>query len=146
MICFNETLANRARTIISARSTEDEIKAAYDITQAENTLFAIDQQLKTYGQISLELYNTAVRLDNQLRQDHKEIDELQACANRLGSLFPSRNQAVNSSDDIRHRLRMDIRGIFAATLVKHKVIEKIVDSLQQVADLGEEAPSHDVVF
>lgn len=145
MICFNETLANCARIIINARSTEDEIKAAYDIAQAENMLFAIDKQLKTYGQISLELYNAAVRLDNQLRQDHKEIDELQACANRLGSLSHSHNQTVNSSDDILHRLRMDVRGIFAATLLKHNVIEKIDESLQRVADPGEKAPPHDVV-
>lgn len=145
MICFNETLANCARTIINSRSTADEIKAAYDIAQAENMLFAIDQQLKIYGQITLELHNAAVGLDNQLRQNHKEIDELQAYANRLGALSPSQNQTVNSSDDILHRLRMDVRGILAATLLKHKVIEKIDESLQQVADLSEKAPSPDVV-
>ncbi len=134
MICFNETLANYARTIINARSTTDEIKAACDIAQAENMLAAIDQHLSAFGQFSLELYNGAVELDNRLRQDHKEIDDLQACANRLRSLAPSQNQTANSGDDIAHRLRMDVRGIFAAILIKHKVIEKIDDSLQQVAD------------
>ena len=137
MICFNENLANRARTIINARSTTDEVKAAFDIAQVENMLTAIDQQLSAFGRIFPELYNSAIELDNQIRQDHKEIDELQACANRLGSLLPSQNQTVNSSDDILHRLRMDIRGIFAATLLKHKVIEKIDESLQQVDDPGE---------
>ncbi len=134
MICFNETLANNARTIINARSTADEIKAACDIAQAENMLTAIDQQLSVFGQISYELYNGAVGLDNRLRQDHKEIDDLQACANRLRSLAPSQNRTANSGDNIAHRLRMDVRGIYAATLIKHKVIEKIDDSLQQVAD------------
>ncbi len=134
MICFNETLANYARTIINAKSTTDEIKAACDIAQAENMLAAIDQHLSAFGQFSLELYNGAVELDNRLRQDHKEIDDLQACANRLRSLAPSQNQTANSGDDIAHRLRMDVRGIFAAILIKHKVIEKIDDSLQQVAD------------
>ncbi len=134
MICFNETLANNARTIINARSTADEIKAACDIAQAENMLTAIDQQLSVFGQISYELYNGAVGLDNRLRQDHKEIDDLQACANRLAFLAPSQNRTANSGDDIAHRLRMDVRGIYAATLIKHKVIEKIDDSLQQVAD------------
>lgn len=134
MICFNENLANYARTIINARSTTDEIKAACDIAQAENMLAAIDQHLSAFGQFSLELYNGAVELDNRLRQDHKEIDDLQACANRLRSLAPSQNQTANSGDDIAHRLRMDVRGILAATLIKHKVIEKIDDSLQQVAD------------
>lgn len=138
MICFNETLAKCARTIIDAQSTKDEIKAAYNIAQAENMLFAINQQLKTCGQISLEQYNAAVKLDAQLRQEHKEIDNLQACANRLRSLAPSQNRTANSGDDILHRLRMDIRGIFAATLLKHKIIEKIDDALQQVADPGEE--------
>lgn len=137
MICFNENLANFARTIINARSTTDEVKAACDIAQVENMLTAIDQQLSAFGRIFPELYNSAIELDNQIRQDHKEIDELQACANRLGSLLPSQNQTVNSSDDILHRLRMDIRGIFAATLLKHKVIEKINESLQQVDDPGE---------
>ena len=137
MICFNENLANCARTIINARSTTDEVKAACDIAQVENMLAAIDQQLSAFGKIFLELYNSAIELDNQLRQDYKEIDALQACANRLGSLLPSQNQAVNSSDDILHRLRMDVRGIFAATLLKHKVIERIDESLQQVTDPGE---------
>lgn len=137
MICFNENLANCARTIINARSTTDEVKAAYDIAQVENMLSAIDQQLSAFGKIFLELYNSAIELDNQLRQDHKEIDELQACANRLGSLLPSQNQILNSSDDILHRLRMDVRGIFAATLLKHKVIERIDESLQQVTGPGE---------
>jgi len=134
MICFNETLANYARTIINARSTADEIKAACDIAQAENMLAAIEQQLSAFGQISHELYYGTVELDNRLRQDHKEIEDLQACANRLRSLAPSRNQTANSSDDIAHRLRMDVRGIYVATLIRHKVIEKIDDSLQQVAD------------
>ena len=145
MICFNETFAKCARTIIDARSTEDEIKAAYDITQAENMLTAIYQCLNTYGQIPFELYNNAVNLDNRLRQDHKEIDKLQACANRLGSLVPSQNQTVNSGDDIAHRLRMDVRGIFAATLLKHKVIEQIDETLQQVTGSDEKASSHNVV-
>lgn len=132
MICFNETLANCARAIINARSTGDEIKAAWDIAQAENMLTAINQQLNTYGQLFSDLYNEAVRLDEQLRQNHKEIDKLQACANRLGSLAPRQNRTVNSGDDITHRLRMDVRGIFTATLLKHKIIEKIDEALQQV--------------
>lgn len=132
MICFNETLANCARTIINARSTGDEIKAARDIAQAENMLIAINQQLNTYGQLFFDLYNEAVRLDEQLRQNYKEIDKLQACANRLGSLVSRQNRTVNSSDDIAHRLRMDMRGIFTATLLKHKIIEKIDEVLQQV--------------
>ena len=143
MICFNETLANCARTIIDARSADDEIKAAYDITQAENMLTAIYRCLNTYGQISYELYNDAVKLDSRLRQNHKEIDNLQVCANRLSSLAPSQNQTANSGDDIAHRLRMDVRGIFAATLLKHKIIEKIDEALQQVADPNEKTPFHD---
>ena len=137
MICFNENLANCARAIINARSTTDEVKAACDIAQVENMLAAIDQQLNSFGNIFLELYSSAIELDNRLRQDYQEIDELQVCANRLGSLLPSQNQTVNSSDDILHRLRMDVRGIFAATLLKHKVIERIDESLQQVTDPGE---------
>ena len=137
MICFSENLANYARTIINARSTTDEVKAACDIAQVENMLTAIDQQLNAFGKIFLELYNSAIELDNRLRQNYEDIDALQACANRLGSLFPSQNQAVNSSDDILHRLRMDVRGIFATTLLKHKVIERIDESLQQVTDPGE---------
>ncbi len=134
MICFNETLANNARTIINARSTADEIKAACDIAQAENMLTAINQQLSVFGQISPKLYYGAVELDSRLRQGHKEIDDLQACANRLASLAPSQNRTANSGDVIAHRLRVDVCGILVATLLKHKVIEKIDDSLQQVAD------------
>ena len=137
MICFNKNLANCARTIINTRSTTDEVKAASDIAQVENMLATIDQQLNAFGMIFPELYNSAIELDNQLRQDYKEIDALQACANRLGSLLPSQNQAVNSSDDILHRLRMDVRGIFVATLLKHKGIERIDESLQQVTNPGE---------
>lgn len=132
MICFNESLANYARTIINTRSTADEIKAAYDIAQAENMLGVINQQLSAFGQISLDIYNSAVELDSRLRQDYKEIDGLQACANRLHSLAPSQNRTANPGDYIAYRLGVDVHGILVATLLKHKVIEKIDESLQQV--------------
>ena len=137
MICFNEDLANYARSIIDTGSADDEIKAAWDIAQAENMLSAIYQYQRAHGQISLELYNNAIRLDNQLRQDYKEIDQLQECANQLSSLASNPNRTTNSSNDIAHRLRMDVRGIYVATLLKYKIIERIDDALQQVAELDE---------
>ena len=128
-------IAQEQLLMLEAQQTKSRRHAIF--AQVENILAAIDQQLSAFGKIFLELYNSAIELDNQLRQDYKEIDALQACANRLGSLLPSQNQTVNSSDDMLHRLRMDVRGIFAATLLKHKVIERIDESLQQVADSGE---------
>ena len=142
MICFIEPLAQRARTIIEARSTTDEIKAACDIAQAENMLSAINPYLFTYVQLPHALYDNAVKLDNQLRQDYTEIDELQACANRLNSLVPKQNQVINFSDDIAHRLRMDVRGIFTATLLKHKIIGRVDETLQQVTEPDEKKYPH----
>lgn len=132
MVCFNEALARHAKAIIDARSTDDEMKAARDIAQAESMLSAIHQCLNACGQVSRELYDSATKLDNRLRQEHTEIDELQVCANRLASLVPSQNQAANLSDDIAHRLRMDVRGIMTVTLLKHKVIGRVDETLQQV--------------
>ena len=143
MICYKETLAQCARTIIDSKSTSDEIKAACDIAQAENMLSAINPYLITCVQIPPALYNNAVVLDNQLRQDYAEIDILQACANQLGSLVPNQNQVINFSDDIAHRLRMDVRGIFTATLIKHKIIGRVDEALQQATESDEKKYPHD---
>ena len=127
MIRFNETLRQQALNILSAYSTHDEMKAAQDIrqiTQAYNDLAYND---------SFDTLRAVASFDCHLREKYPAIDNLQNIANEMGRLSPNNGSGVfNAADDLRHRLRMDERGILATVLMKHHLIEKLKDTLEDI--------------
>ena len=128
MIVFKETLKQQALSILSAHSTDDELKAARDIGQIERMLDSLQHNL-----IDLQTLHMASDLDNRLRYDYPIITRLQNIANQMNSCSPNRaNSIPNASDDLAYRLLMDERGIWAITLIKHRIVEEIKDVFDDI--------------
>lgn len=127
MICFKETLEQLGRNILSAHSAHDEIEACQDIDQIDYALNKL-----TYDN-SFEFLQTVASFDHHIRSKYPAIDNLQNIANEMGRLSPNNGSGVfNAADDLGHRLRMDARGILATVLMKHHLVEKLKDTLEDI--------------
>ena len=127
MIRFREALKQQALDTLSAYSTRDEIDARQDIDQIDYALNKL-----TYDN-SFEFLQTVASFDHHIRSKYPAIDNLQNIANEMGRLSPNNGSGVfNAADDLGHRLRMDERGILATVLMKHHLIEKLKDTLEDI--------------
>lgn len=125
MIYFYEELAQFALKIIDDKSTQDDIKASFDLGEISNTL---DAAIPTQ-----EFIDSANKLHERIQKDYPEIDEMHAVASKMIRISRVGNDETRSEYDIiLSDLKSDMYGILASVLLKHEKVSCIKDFIKSV--------------
>ena len=125
MIHFYEELVQYALKTIDDRSTQDDIKASFDLGEISNTLNAAMPTWK--------FIDSANKLHERIKKDYPEIDEMHTAASKMRRGFGMGNEMSQSKyDAVLSNLRSDMYGILASVLLKHEKVSCIKEFIKSV--------------